>query len=132
MKAIYLIKVLLIVATMVALWIGGALTFTPLDFHAASQIFFESPSASLLSELRSPGGVLVIAGFLIFLGVFQKKMIRLSLTVSTMVYLGYALGRIVSWGLDGTPNQSLLIALAIELLLGTLSALVLLKSKPLA
>ena len=132
MKAIYLIKVLLVLASVVALWIGGALTFTPLDFHAASQIFFESPSASLLSELRSPGGVLVIAGFLMFLGVFRKKMIRLSLTVSTMVYLGYALGRLVSWMLDGTPNQSLLIALAIELLLGTLSALVLLKSKPLA
>lgn len=132
MKAIYLIKVLLVLASVVALWIGGALTFTPLDFHATSQIVFESPSASLLSELRSPGGVLVIAGFLMFLGIFQKKMMRLSLTVSTMVYLGYALGRLVSWGLDGTPNQSLLIALAIELLLGTLSALVLLKSKPLA
>ena len=132
MKAIYLIKVLLVVASMVALWIGGTLTFTPLDFHAASQIVFESPSASLLSELRSPGGVLVIAGFLMFLGVFQKKMIRLSLTVSTMIYLGYALGRLVSWALDGTPNQSLLIALVIELLLGTLSALVLLKRKPIA
>ncbi len=132
MKAIYLIKVLLVLASVVALWIGGALTFTPLDFHAASQIVFESPSASLLSELRSPGGVLVIAGFIMFLGAFQKKMIRLSLTVSTMVYLGYALGRLVSWGFDGAPHQSLLIALAIELLLGLLSALVLLKSKPLA
>ncbi|SHI60942.1 DUF4345 domain-containing protein [Aquimarina spongiae] len=131
MKVIHLIKVLLAIASLVALWIGGALTFTPLDFHAASQIVFESPSASLLSELRSPGGVLVIAGFLMFLGVFQKKMIRLSLTVSTMVYLGYALGRLVSWALDDKPNQSLLIALAIELLLGTLSALVLLKNKPL-
>ncbi|MCU4175227.1 DUF4345 domain-containing protein [Carboxylicivirga sp. N1Y90] len=120
MRSINLVRILLFISGLIGLIIGLALTLVPVAFEASAGIDL-GHDINLLSEIRAPGGSLLIGGVLIFLGAFISNLRLMSLVLSSVLYLGYGLGRLLSLFLDGMPHQSLFMAFLLELFIGALS-----------
>lgn len=110
-------RALLIVSGLLAATIGTALLIAPVAFHAASGTDL-GRDANLLSEIRAPGGALLVLGMLMLVGAFDAAFHRSALTIGAAVFLAYGLARVVSLVLDGLPADGLLLALVIELAIG--------------
>jgi hypothetical protein len=112
-------KLILGVAGLAALGIGLAILTVPAGFYGTYGIELGA-DPNLLSELRAPGANLAVLGAIILLGAFRQSMTRLSAAIGGLVFLAYALGRIVSMALDGMPSSGLIEATVIELVIGGL------------
>jgi len=84
---------------------------------------------SLLSEIRAPGGLLVISGSLILIGVFRPTLRSLALMLTVLVYGSFGLSRLLSFYLDGMPSHGLMIAMVVELVVAGIG-LVMLSRQP--
>ena len=122
-------RVLLLVSGLLATVISGALVLTPQAFYATNGIVL-GPDANLLSEVRAPGANLLALGVLMFVGAFVAGLTRSATAVGALVYLSYGTGRLVSWALDGNPGDGLLVAMAIEIVMGMLCLVTLLRTLP--
>ena len=115
-----LLKALVIISGIILIGIGTALLIAPLSFAASNGIMLEG-TPSLLSELRAPGGLLLISGVIISLGAVRDHMMRTSLGLAVLIYGSYGLARLWSMVADGLPSATLTQAAVLELLLGALS-----------
>ncbi|MBY6059005.1 DUF4345 domain-containing protein [Leisingera daeponensis] len=106
-------------AGLTAFGIGLAITLAPHSFYAGYGIDLGA-DPTLLSELRAPGANLAALGTVIFAGALRSGMARLSAMLGAIVFLAFAIGRVVSLALDGWPVAGVLAALAIELVIGLL------------
>lgn len=122
-------QVLLCGAGLLLMFIGGSLLLQPHDFFAANGVVL-SAEPSLLSEIRGPAGLLLAGGLVAAAGAVRPALTTLGLGVSAVVYGSYGFSRLVSLGLDGVPAEGLVSAMAIELLVGTLSLVALLTHGP--
>ena len=118
------LRILLFVSGLMAVVIGGYLVTDPTAFHASNGIELGA-DASLLSEVRAPGGALLVLGILMGAGAFVRSMASTSAWVAVAVYLGYGLARLVGVALDGAPASGLVTATVIELVTGTAVAVAL-------
>ncbi len=123
-----LVKVLLVVSGITGIGIGGALLFTPVAFEASAGINIGN-DINLLSEVRAPGGTLLVAGVLIIIGAFISRMAYTSSLLSSLFYLSYGFSRIFSMVMDGVPSESLVIATIAEIVIGLLSLFVFINFK---
>lgn len=114
-----LLKITLGGAGLTALGIGLAITFVPLGFYAGYGIVLGTDPA-LLSELRAPGASLAAFGAAILAGAVRPEFARVSAALGALVFLAFAFGRMVGIALDGWPGESILAALAVELVFGGL------------
>ncbi len=57
---------------------------------------------------------------MIFVGALRHNMTRLAALLGAIVFFAFAFGRTVGMALDGWPGESILAALAIELVIGLL------------
>ena len=64
---------------------------------------------------------MLLAGTTALIGAFLGRLTTASLVVATVLFLGFAAGRLLSLRLDGRPNGSLIQGLIIELVLGGLT-----------
>jgi len=104
-------------------FIGAAMLTRTEDFLAMSDVQI-APNPSLLSELKAPSALLILAGATMLIGSVRTRFADLGLTVGAVVYGSSGLARLVGTVLDGLPTGSLLIAMLIELVLaGLLMAL---------
>lgn len=122
-----IIKVLLVLAGIIGIYVGGSLLFFPAELQAQSNIIINKPSQ--FSEARAPGAAIFSASFIILLGVFREGWRYIALVIATMFFLSYGLGRMLSLILDGRPAQGLFIAMILELFVGLLTLLALIKVK---
>ena len=110
-------SVILAVAGLVAVGVGGAILIAPGAFHAGNGIEYAGNS-SLLSETRAAGGALAATGVVVTLGAFVRRLTFTASLVGAVVYLAYGLARLLSVALDGLPADSLVVAAGVELALG--------------
>ena len=61
------------------------------------------------------------AGAIILLGIFYSQMTFTSFTIATLLFIGFAIGRVVSIIKDGKPNKMIIQGLFSELILGALN-----------
>lgn len=108
----------------VAIAVGGAALFAPVAFFASNGIDLGA-SVSLRSEVRAAGGMNLAVGVLIFVGARLERMRRVSAWFAATFYLAYAASRLLGLALDGVPSESLVVAGAVELVLGVVGASVL-------
>ena len=104
----------------IAFLIGGLIVLSPISMLSAYG-FQSEISTGLMSELRAPGGLLIVCGLLILRSALSKENYQQGLQVSIMVYGGYGGARLLGFALDGQPPLEILLATAIELILCTLS-----------
>lgn len=118
------VKALLVVSGLTGIIIGSGLLFAPVSFEASAGIDLGT-NINLLSEVRAPGGALLVAGVLILLGAFITKLAYTSILLSCLFYLSYGFSRVFSMIVDGVPNESLVTATLVEIVVGGLSILIL-------
>lgn len=111
------LKSILFVSGLIAAGIGGAILFTPEVFYAPYGIDLGA-NYSLLNEVRAPGGALLASGLLILSGAFISKLAFASTLIGALLYLSYGLSRILSMAIDGMPDDRLVQATALELVIG--------------
>jgi len=83
---------------------------------------------NLLNELKGVSFVQLLGGIIILLGIFIPKLTILSFTSATLIFLGFAIGRILSIAIDGKPNKLIIQGLIFELVLGSASFICLVKT----
>ena len=72
----------------------------------------------LLNEMRGVSALMLTGGLLILLGIFIPQFTFTSFVVASLILLGFAIGRLLSIGLDGKPNRLIVQGLISELVLG--------------
>jgi hypothetical protein len=110
-------RLILFFSGLVAVAISLAILFAPGAFYGSYGIELGG-NLNLANELKAPAGALLVAGVLMFTGVFRRDFIVASLVTAIVIYLGYGLSRGLSIVLDGMPDSDMLSAAGIELLIG--------------
>ena len=121
MHAIRAHQATLSISGLIAVAIGIALLLAPAAMHGANGVEL-SPNASLLSEIRAPGGALLALGGLILSGAFIPRLRFSATLIAAAVYLSYGFARLLSIAVDGMPATGLIGATLTELVLGALCA----------
>ncbi len=112
-------RLILGMSGLTAFAIGLAITLDPQSFYANYGIVL-SPQPNLMSELRAPAANLAVLGLIILCGAFYKKLVQASALLGATVFSAFAVGRTISFVLDGWPSENILAAFAIEVLLAVL------------
>ena len=73
---------------------------------------------NLLNEVRGVSSVMLFGGIIILLGTIVPELTITSFIVAILILLGFAIGRLLSIGLDGKPNKLIVQGLISELVLG--------------
>ncbi len=127
MKPTRKLRSLLAISGLIAVTIGASILFAPAQFHATHGIELAA-DPSLLSEVRAPGGALMVLGVLMGVGAFVRTFAFASTSIAAAVYLAYGASRLVSLALDGVPAAGLLAATSIELVIGAACAVALVRA----
>jgi hypothetical protein len=112
-------KAILALAGATAVGIGTAILISPAAFYTSYGITLGS-DPSLLSEIRTPGGALLVMGLFILAGLVRPGFANVSRWITAAVFLSYGLARLLSFALDGTPDEGLVIAAVFEIAIGLL------------
>ena len=110
-------KIILFISGATAVGIGAAILAVPIAFHATNGIAL-GDNTSLLSEIRAPGGALLTMGLFMLAGLLRQRLAGFSLAVGAAVFLSYGLSRCIAIAVDGWPEQGLVAAAVIELVIG--------------
>lgn len=81
---------------------------------------------NLLNEIRGVSALMCCSGIIILLGTIIPVLTTSTLVVATLIFLGFAIGRLFSQAVDGKPNKQLVIGVYTELVLGVANAFFLL------
>jgi hypothetical protein len=73
---------------------------------------------NLLNEVRGVSSVMLFGGIIILLGTIIPELTITSFVVAILILIGFAIGRLLSIGLDGKPNKLIAQGLISELVLG--------------
>lgn len=75
----------------------------------------------LLNEMRGVSSVMLFGGLIIILGAFVPELTMSSHLVAVLLFVGFAIGRLLGIGMDGKPNKQIIQGLVSELVLGGLN-----------
>jgi hypothetical protein len=117
------ISIFLFIASLIGLYVGISLTFMPAELQAQNNIVLENASA--YSEARAPGMAILAASVFILIGAFKSSLMKFSLILSSLFFLSYGFGRLLSLALDGMPADGLFYAMFGELAVGTIAVILL-------
>ncbi len=73
---------------------------------------------SLLNEMRGVSAVMLCAGIIILLGTFMGKLTFTSHFIASLIFVGFAIGRLISIKVDGKPSKQITQGILFELVLG--------------
>jgi hypothetical protein len=126
MKDSKALKVILFIAGLMFIIVGFATMVMPVDFAAMNGADILGQLA-VLNDYRGSGGLMLGGGIIMMAGVFSSKLRYTSIVVATVMYLGKAIGRVVSFGTDGMPGDSLVKATVVEFVVGLAVLVMLMK-----
>lgn len=75
----------------------------------------------LLNEIRGTSALMLSGGIIILLGIIIPNLTKSSFIVASLIFIGFAIGRILSIAIDGKPNKKIIQGLSSELILGSLN-----------
>ncbi|WP_255527040.1 DUF4345 domain-containing protein [Nodosilinea sp. LEGE 07088] len=120
---------MLAVSGVILLLVGTATLLQPYAFFATEGIKLGN-DPGLLSEIRAPGGLLIGCAIAILLGTCRQMITQAPLMLNAIVYGSFGLSRLLSMVLDGLPSAPLMGATAVELVIGGVCVVSLLRLKP--
>lgn len=126
LRGMHMARLILLASGLIAVAIAATILFAPDAFYAGYGIKVGG-NATLANELKAPAGALLAAGVLMFAGVFRAEYAALSLTTAVIVYLSYGLSRVTSIAIDGLPHSGMVDAAVVELFIGAVCLLTLLR-----
>ncbi len=126
MKKSKVLSVILFLAGLLIMVVGGATLFIPEVFSAKHGVILGS-DINLLNDIRGAGGLMLGTGVLIMLGAFVEKMAFTSAVVGSVMYLFFAGSRMIAILLDGVPAEGLIKATVVETVVGLVVLMAFLK-----
>lgn len=129
MKSSIYLKTLLFIVGLIGFSIGVALLFFPISFESSASIYLNKNDFSLLSEIRSSGGTLIVFGTVILIGAFRSSFTKISLQTAILLYFAYGFSRLYSIIVDGMPSQTILNAAISEIVIGFICSIFYFKNK---
>ena len=120
--------VILALSGLLLLMVGIQRLSNPIKTFAKSSGITVPQDADLLNELRGVASVQLFSGIIILLGTLMSQMTFASHLVAALVFLGFAVGRMVSMSADGKPNKKIAQGLIFELVLGAANLFMLLQN----
>ncbi len=90
----------------------------PIKTYAKNSGIQLSNDVNLLNEMRGVSALMLCSAIIILLGIFLPSLTFSSLLVASLIFLGFALGRLVSYGKDGKPGKEIMTGLVTEFILG--------------
>jgi len=73
---------------------------------------------NLLNEIRGVSSLMLLAGVVILLGTFIPTFSITSHSFAILLFIGFAIGRLISIAVDGKPNKQIVQGLIFELVFG--------------
>ncbi len=100
----------------------GLLRLTkPINTYSKNSGITLSNDVNLLNEIRGVSAVMLCSGVVIFFGAFLSQTRIYSIVVAIIIFIGFAVGRLISVIVDGKPNKQLMQGLIFELVFGMLN-----------
>lgn len=124
-------KFILAVAGFIALAVGAGILFVPQAFHASAGIDL-GDDVRLLNEMRAPGGAILVCGLFVIAGAFRARLAFSATMLAFVLYTAFGLSRLVSMAFDGLPGSALVQITILELAVGLICGLALLRYRKLA
>ena len=114
----------------VVLSISGLLLFTlagvlrlinPINNYWKNSGIKIENEVNMLSEVRGMSTLMLLGGIVILLGTIIPELTLTSFVVAILLFGGYAIGRLLSFGIDGKPNKLIIQGLVTEVVLGSVN-----------
>ena len=118
--------VILALSSLLLIFVGSMRLGNPIKTYAKNSGIVLGNDVSLLNELRGVSAVMLGAGVLTVLGIFIESLTFTSLAVATLIFLGFAVGRLISLKADGKPSKQIIQGIVFEIVLGLANAFCLL------
>ncbi len=111
---IFSIVVLAISGLMLFMLAGLLRLINPIkNYWKNSEIKIEN-DVNMLSEVRGMSTLMLLGGIVILLGTIIPELTLTSFIVAILLFGGYAIGRLISFGIDGKPGKMIIIGLVSE------------------
>ncbi|MGL1888261.1 MAG: DUF4345 domain-containing protein [Reichenbachiella sp.] len=111
--------VTLSISGLLLLAVGALRLSNPIKTYSKNSGIQLEDEVNLLNEVRGVSSVMLFGGIIILLGTIIPQLTVASFVVAILILLGFAIGRVLSIGLDGKPNKLIIQGLISELVLGT-------------
>ena len=108
-------------------FVGASRLSNPIKTFSKSSGIELPEEVNVLNEARGISAVQLLAGLLLLMGTFVDALTAHALVVGTLLFLGFAVGRLISQRADGKPNPKLIQGLGFELVFGAANAFCLLQ-----
>jgi len=115
-------------SALLLIMVGTLRISNPIKNYAKNSGITLTNNVDLLNELRGTSAVMLFGGIILLFGIFSQEITMASFVVGTLIFLGFALGRIISMSVDGKPNKQIIQGLIFELVLGALNAICLINA----
>lgn len=113
--------VILSLSSLMLLLVGIMRLSNPVKTYLKNSGIKLENDASLLNEMRGVSAVMLLAGVIIALGIFVEKLTFTSLFIASLIFVGFAIGRLISVKVDGKPSNQITQGILFELVLGAVN-----------
>lgn len=100
-------------------FVGLMRTSNPIATYSKNSGIELDNNVDLLNEMRGVSTLMLLGGIAALLGTFMPALRMTSLAIATLIFIGFAIGRLISIGVDGKPNKKIIQGLMTELILGS-------------
>ena len=107
--------VILSLSGLMLFFVGTMRLVNPIKTYSKNSGIKLENDVNLLNEIRGVSSVMLCAGIIILIGIINPVITLTSFVVATLVFLGFAVGRLLSIRLDGKPNKLIIQGLIFEL-----------------
>ena len=117
-----IIKIIVLsLSGLMLLFVGTMRLSNPIKTYLKNSGIKIEKEASLLNEMRGVSAVMLCAGIIILLGIIIPRLNFSSFVVASLIFLGFAIGRLISIKVDGKPSKQITQGILFELVLGIAS-----------
>ncbi|WP_430966713.1 DUF4345 family protein [Spongiimicrobium sp. 2-473A-2-J] len=110
--------VILSLSALLLLVVGATRLGNPVKAYLKNSGITLAKDVDLLNEMRGVSAVMLCGGIIIALGIIVPGLTFTSFVVASLLFLGFALGRVISMAADGKPNKQLIQGIWFEVILG--------------
>lgn len=110
--------VVLSLSSLLLIFVGISRLSNPIKTYLKSSGITLDNDVNLLNEMRGVSAVMLCGGILTVLGTFIHSFTFTSFVIASLLFFGFALGRIISIATDGKPNKQLVQGIVFEIVLG--------------
>ncbi len=114
-----LIKIVILSLSGLMLILVGVMRLTnPIKAYLKNSGITLENDTNLINEMRGVSALMLFAGLVIALGIIIPELTMTSFTTAILIFLGFAIGRLISIALDGKPNKQIIQGIVFELVFG--------------